>query len=73
MKHPSSIAVFSLAVGLALPSLAVRVPYANDFSTRTSGLSPSDRWMEMPYSTGSIAYSYSTYSYRQPYYKSAEI
>lgn len=73
MKHTSSIAVFSLAVGLALPSLAARVPYANDFSTRTSGLSPSDRWMEMPYSTGPIAYSYSTYSYRQPYYKSAEI
>lgn len=72
-KRGSSLVIFSLAVGLALPSLAARVPYANDFSTRTSGLSPSDRWMEMPYSTGPIAYSYSTYSYRQPYYKSAEI
>lgn len=73
MKHPSSIAVFSLAVGLALPSLAVRVPYANDFSTRTSGLSPSDRWMEMPYSTGLIANPYSSYSYRMPYYNGDKI
>ena len=73
MKHPSSIAVFSLAAALALPSLAARVPYANDFSTRTSGLSPSDRWMEMPYSTGLIANPYSSYSYRQPYYQGGKI
>ena len=32
-----------------------RIPYANDFSTRTSGATPSDRWMESPYIPGALA------------------
>ena len=31
------------------------IPYANDFATRVSGPSPSDRWMETAYSEGPLA------------------
>ncbi|MBR0056705.1 MAG: hypothetical protein IJP66_05190, partial [Kiritimatiellae bacterium] len=40
------------ATGMALA--AERTPYANDFSTRTSGATPSGRWMESPYIPGAL-------------------
>ncbi len=46
-----SIAAFAAMVADAAP----RVPYANDFSTRTSGATPSDRWMESAYIPGALA------------------
>ncbi len=46
-----SIAAFAAMVADAAP----RVPYANDFSTRTSGATPSDRWMETSYIPGALA------------------
>jgi len=73
MKYLSHIVLFTFAAGLALSSSAARVPYANDFSTRTSGASPSDRWMEMPYETGLLARPWSSYTPRMPYYQGDKI
>ncbi len=36
------------------------VPYANDFTTRTSGATPSDRWMETSYIPGALVRSVSS-------------
>ena len=38
------------------------VPYVNDFTTRTSGATPSDRWMESDYISGALARSVSSIS-----------
>ena len=45
------------------------IPYANDFTTRTSGVSPSDRWMETSYIPGALVRSVSAVSSegREPY------
>ena len=45
------------------------IPYANDFTTRTSGVSPSDRWMETAYIPGGLVRSVSAVSSegREPY------
>ena len=45
----------SLVTAAALAANAApRVPYANDFTTRTSGAVPSDRWMETSYIPGAL-------------------
>ncbi len=46
-----------------------RIPYVNDFATRTSGATPSDRWMETDYITGGLVRSVSSISSegREPY------
>ena len=52
IRHPAlatAVAAFCAATAQAF------VPYANDFSSRTSGPSPSDRWMETAYSEGPLA------------------
>ncbi|MBQ6009177.1 MAG: hypothetical protein IJL17_11580 [Kiritimatiellae bacterium] len=45
------------------------VPYANDFTTRTSGATPSDRWMETSYIPGALVRSVSGIASegREPY------
>ena len=43
------------------------VPYVNGFTTRMSGLIPSDRWMEMPYAVGSLCRSLDSLSATSPY------
>ena len=45
------------------------VPYANDFATRTSGATPSDRWMETSYIPGALVRSVSGIASegREPY------
>jgi len=68
MRYFSS--VFSLAVfaGICLPALAaLRIPYANDFTTRTSGPVPSDRWLEMPYAVGPLCRSHASPTATSPY------
>ena len=63
----------SLVIALALAALAAnatpRVPYANDFATRTSGATPSDRWMESQYIPGALVRTVSSISAhgREPY------
>ena len=55
------------AFALTTANAAPRVPY--DFSTRTSGAVPSDRWMETSYIPGALARSVSSISAhgREPY------
>ena len=57
------------AFALTSANAAPRVPYANDFAMRTSGATPSDRWMESPYIPGALARSVSSISAhgREPY------
>ena len=50
----SSFVIATVALSAFAANAAPRVPYANDFSTRTSGATPSDRWMESPYITGAL-------------------
>ena len=56
--HSSLVTAAALAAFAA--NAAPRVPYANDFSTRTSGATPSDRWMESQYIPGALARSVSS-------------
>lgn len=56
MRRPASgaaalVPVFAAAAAFAAPSL----PYANDFSSRTSGPVPSARWMRAAYVPGALA------------------
>lgn len=54
--------------GIAISaSAATRVPYTNDFITRISGLVPSDRWMEVPYSVGPLCRSHGSVTATSPY------
>ena len=69
-----TIAIFSLAAvatSTALPAFGVAGSafYANDFTTRTSGATPSDRWMEAAYVPGALARPVSSISSegREPY------
>lgn len=50
----SSIAEAALAAALSAATAAA-TPYANDFSIRVSGPSPSDRWMEAACAAGPLA------------------
>ena len=67
MNKSTMTIVAALAAGAAVAT--PRVPYANDFSTRTSGATPSSRWMESPYITGGLVRSVSSISSegREPY------
>ncbi len=69
-----TIAIFSLAAAVtstALPAFgeAGSAFYANDFTARTSGETPSGRWMETAYVPGALARSVSSISSegREPY------
>ena len=61
-RHPSLVLRPSyfvlLTCSAALAAIAAnatpRTPYANDFTTRTSGATPSDRWMETSYIPGAL-------------------
>ena len=78
-RHPSLVTchsakrslVTALAAALALTSANAtpRIPYVNDFATRTSGATPSGRWMETDYITGGLVRSVSGISSegREPY------
>ncbi len=61
--RPSSF-VLRTCAALAFAAFAAnatpRIPYANDFSTRTSGATPSDRWMETSYIPGALVRSVSS-------------
>ena len=69
--RPSSFVLLTCAGALALTSANAtpRIPYANDFATRTSGATPSGRWMETDYITGGLVRSVSSISSegREPY------
>ena len=58
MNKSTMTIVAALAAGAAAAS--TRTPYANDFTTRTSGATPSDRWMETSYIPGALARSVSS-------------
>ena len=63
---------FVLLTVLAACGIAVAdepIPYVNDFTTRTSGATPSDRWMESAYISGALVRSVSSISSegREPY------
>ncbi|MBP5543477.1 MAG: hypothetical protein ILM98_05335, partial [Kiritimatiellae bacterium] len=67
MNKTTMTIVAALAAGAAAAS--TRTPYANDFTTRTSGATPSARWMETDYITGGLVRSVSGIASegREPY------
>ena len=58
MNKSTMTIVAALAAGAAAATM--RTPYANDFTTRTSGAIPSARWMETSYIPGALARSVSS-------------
>lgn len=67
MNKSTMTIVAALAAGAAVAT--TRTPYANDFTTRTSGATPSDRWMVSDYVPGALARSVGSISShgREPY------
>ena len=67
MKTRLVLQTVLFACGVA--AAAEPIPYANDFATRTSGATPSDRWMEAAYTNGALARAVSSISSegREPY------
>ncbi len=67
MNKSTMTIVAALAAGAAVAT--TRTPYANDFTTRTSGATPSDRWMESQYIPGALVRSVGSISAhgREPY------
>ncbi len=57
VTRTSSFVLLTCAAALAAfaANATPRIPYANDFTTRTSGPVPSERWMEATYVPGSLA------------------
>ena len=53
--HSSLVTALALVFAFASANATPRVPYANDFTARSSGPSPSDRWMETTYVVGPLA------------------
>ena len=55
MNHACRHSCPAVAAALCAATATAAVPYLNDFAVRSSGPSPSDRWMEATYAAGPLA------------------